>query len=286
MPGEQHENYSLDKIQALYTQRDLVRKREACAVFGDVSYANYGFWPRDGMSVEEACTALTDLVAGELGLDESDRLLECGCGYGASAAHIVQAFRPRLYVGIDATEARVRVAKASMKTIGGASTVSLQVGDATRLAFGSGAFSGVMSIECAFHFNTRAAFFREAARVLEPGGVLALTDIVPSLELDFDAHSREEVHGFLSTDAKHISDANVYDLSTYEEHLRDAGFESFRVYSIKDGVIPGFANHLERVAHASPPEDRDRRLKAVTDLREKLMVGGDYIVVRAVKPKQ
>ena len=124
----------------------------------------------------------------------------------------------------------------------------------------------------------------EAFRVLRPGGILALTDIVPSLDLDASKYSAGQLREFLCADAKHIHHDNIYGIDTYERYLREIGFDPVRIYSIKDKVILQFAEHLERVARNSPAEARQRRLDTAAQFRHPYMTYGDYVVVRAVKP--
>jgi len=273
-------NYSIREMNEHYTHRHELRK----GIFGERPYANYGYWSKEGMSIDEAGDALTDLIARELDVTQDDEILECGCGYGASAIHIATKYKPKKIIGIDVTDIRIQTGKQLVKENDLERRVLIEFGDATHLDFDSESFTKVMAIECAFHFNTRNDFFHEAFRLLKAGGILVMTDIVPSLELNLSDYTFDQVREFLSADAKRYCDENIYSIDTYKRLLTETGFNSVKIYSIKDRVILQFADHLEKVAQTSPPDAKERRLAVAKSFRNEFMFGGDYIVVRAKKP--
>jgi SAM-dependent methyltransferase len=120
----------------------------------------------------ELTRRLADLVAVQPGED----VLDVASGIGTTAI-LLAAERHAAVVGVDLGAAQVAKATARAAAAGMSDRVRFEVGDAERLAFKEHTFDAVIS-ECAFcTFPDKASAAREAARVLQPGGRLGLTDI-------------------------------------------------------------------------------------------------------------
>ena len=263
-----------DLLTAKHEKRKLI--------FGDKPYANYGYWTRAGMPIDEACDALTDLVARAAGVGPGDRVLEVGCGCGAGAVYYTLRYQPASVAGIDVTEVRVEEARAFITSNQLADTIQVGLGDATALAFPDGAFTRVLAVECAFHFNTRRDFFREAARVLTPGGTLALTDVIPRRGADL-AHYRATVHFPAISNGEYDVYDNVYDADAYAAHLRAAGFEDARLDAITDQTMRPFADHLEALARRTGGALGDSGVRLAQRYRDFIAAGAEVVLVGARK---
>ncbi len=266
-------------IAQLLTRRNENRK----LIFGSKPYANYGYWTRPGMTVEEACDALTDLVAEAAQIGPEDRVLEVGCGCAASAVRYTQHCRPASVTGLDATDVRIQEGRAFVTQQGLADKILLEVGDATRLRFAPDSFTKVLAVECAFHFNTRHDFLREAARVLVPGGVLALTDNVVKPGID-PAEYRAAVHFPIGTDGSFDVADNAHDSAVYADRLRGAGFEILRLEVITEPTMGAYAAHLECIALQQSGEVRTMGIRCADLYREYAQRWVDVILVAARKP--
>jgi microcystin synthetase protein McyJ len=267
-----------ESIAKLLTQRHENRK----IIFGDKPYANYGYWTRPDQTIEEACNALTDQVALAAGLGRGDRVLEVGCGGGASAVYYTQRYHPASVIGLDVTEVRIQDAQEYIAANGLADTIQVRLGDATALDFPAEAFIRVLAIECALHFNTRRDFLREAARVLAPGGTLAMTDIIPRRGVD-RAQYLARVHFPANSDGSLDVPENVYDADTYAAYLREAGFTDVRVEAITDRTMRPFADYLEGVARRTEGPRGLTGLHIVQLYRDYLELGVEVVLVAARK---
>ena len=136
-------------------------------------WLNLGLWDGPGSEdeAEEACRRLVRTLASALPAGRR------GGRRGERAWHPGTADRraggPRRLVAVNITEWQLAAGRDRLREAAAAPVV----GDATRLPIAGGAVDGVISVEAAFHFRSRQAFFRECHRVLRPGGVLSISDI-------------------------------------------------------------------------------------------------------------
>ena len=144
------------------------------------------------------------------GFGPGQRILDVGCGVGGSARLLAAECGCRV-TGIDLTEAYHEAAQRLTAEVGLGEGVEFNLGDATVLPFPDGAFDGALLQHCTMNIPGKGRLFRECARVLRPGGVLALHEWVklggePMLlpvrwadtpEIDFIA-PRHEFEGLLA----------------------------------------------------------------------------------------
>jgi SAM-dependent methyltransferase len=115
-----------------------------------------------------------------LGVHRGDRVLDLGCGFGR---HSYQAARlGAQVVAFDASAEEVRNVKdtfGAMAVAGEldaeASRVGSVQGDALRLPFADGSFDRVIASEVLEHIPADETAMAELARVLRPGGTMAVT---------------------------------------------------------------------------------------------------------------
>lgn len=114
-----------------------------------------------------------------LGLRPGDRLLDLGCGAGRHAFEALR--RGATVVAFDHDEAELKdvasmtSAMAGEGQIGPGGSGHCVRGDATRLPYPDGAFDRVIAAEVLEHLPDDQAAIGELARVLRPGGTIAVT---------------------------------------------------------------------------------------------------------------
>jgi ubiquinone/menaquinone biosynthesis C-methylase UbiE len=107
----------------------------------------------------------------ELGLQEGDRVLDAGCGTGRALPALRAAVGPSgVVVGADLTPAMLRAAVRAGRDRDG----RLLLADVAALPLRSESLDAVFAAGLVAHLAHPAQDLRELARVVRPGGVLAL----------------------------------------------------------------------------------------------------------------
>lgn len=120
--------------------------------------------------------AATRELAQLAALPEGARVLDIGCGIGGPARTLAAEFGLNVE-GVDLTEEYVRAAEALTKATRVEPAPAFRVADATKLPFPDGAFDGAFVTHVTMNVPDKGALFKEARRVLKPGGVLAVYEI-------------------------------------------------------------------------------------------------------------
>ncbi len=221
--------------------------------FSPMLWRNLGYWRDHSETLDQAATNMATKLADASGVRPGCDVLDVGCGLGESTFLL----RERLDSGADLSGGRLaglditaqHIAVAAARRTG--DRPEFIVGSATELPFSDESFDRILALECAFHFPDRRKFFAEALRVLRPGGVLGMADVVVARRpaqvrqwlntvVPGWARIRIDRLGFmiLKTPSE-----NLVTLPEYLDQLYVAGLVMPSSEDISDRVFPYFREH-------------------------------------------
>lgn len=246
----------------------MIFASERAEIFGASGFFNVGYWEAGTTGQEAACLALLSRLL-ETVPRGARRVLDVGCGLGAGTREIRRRHAEALVVGINVSPRQLAFC------LHLPANCQFACMDAARLGFAEESFDSILSIEAAFHFRTRQAFLREAARVLRPGGRIALSDI-------------------LLTDASLLGERivppenRVASIEDYSALLAEAGFADVIVEDATGPCWAAFCEERVRVLldRASQGGAEGKAAAALADYFTRLGHAGlgHYVLASATKP--
>jgi MPBQ/MSBQ methyltransferase len=182
-------------------------------LYGESGYFNVGYWVDGQTDLVAACDRMVDEIAASVPRDAAT-IVDAGCGLGRGTRRVADRFPKALVIGANLslwqlTDAQRRGVRAPVAM------------DVTEMAAGNGTADAVLAIESPQHFDTRTEFFAEARRVLRPGGVLSMADMLFT--------TGEAIGSWMLPPENRIEST-----AAYETLLRSAGFTDIVVRDVTE----------------------------------------------------
>jgi len=225
-----HEN----KVERFYSHGTDIRSVQ------ENGYLSFGYWDDNTIDYKAAVKNLLNLVMEKEKPLHGGRILDVACGYGAETFAIYEKLHPDKIIAIDITEAHINCALNTAEKKNLSDRIHFEKMDACALPFEAESFRYIIGIEGPAHFNTREMFLRKGYEVLEPGGVLLLSDII----VDSIAARKNWFCRRLSRYcSKHwfMPEHNWMTISELKSVLEKIGYKNIEIESIGEHVYPGFA---------------------------------------------
>eukprot|EP00753_Platysulcus_tardus_P017528 PLAT6430.1.p1 GENE.PLAT6430.1~~PLAT6430.1.p1 ORF type:complete len:347 (-),score=168.56 PLAT6430.1:100-1113(-) len=212
-------------------------------------WQNVGYWrnvparsqqPDAGLRFVTAARALAELLAEAAQLREGQRLLDVGCGCGDQLLLWDELARPAAVVGVNPAAAQAAVAQRKICAAKRQHTLSvLPLTAAAACAKQQAAsFDRVLSLDAAYHFRSRLAFFHSARRVLRADGRFACTDQCVTAVAARGGWRWLLLRVLAAVSS--IPAANLVTVEEYRRQLRQAGFVDIhmRQLAAEDVYLP------------------------------------------------
>ena len=182
-------------------------------------------------------------LAERMTLEPGMFLLDVGSGIGGPARFFARQYGCSV-VGVDLTPEYVAVAEALTRMVNLTYRVTFRVGSATELPFEDECFDAAALLHVGMKVSDKDTLCAEAARVLKPGGVFAVYDVMRTGEgeLTFPvAWADTSAMSFLA------------DPPTYRQALEAAGFEVVTEADRRDLALDFFRCMTARTAENGAP---------------------------------
>jgi SAM-dependent methyltransferase len=157
------------------------------------TFMNYGLVPADGGvlalppedEADRFCIQLYERVVSPADLT-GRRVLEVGSGRGGGASYLARIHRPARVTGVDFSATAVTWCRRRHAPL---ANLEFLEGDAEALPFSDSTFDAVVNVESSHCYGDVRRFFREACRVLRPGGYFLYADVRPAPAMPELAHA-------------------------------------------------------------------------------------------------
>jgi cyclopropane-fatty-acyl-phospholipid synthase len=219
----------------------------SCALFSrelDSLEGSWGTHPppaeRPLPTLEQAQTAKRELICRKLALQEGERVLDVGCGWGSFVIHAAANHGVRT-VGITLSPAQAELARKHVAEAGLEDRVEIRIADYRDLGAAGEGYDAIASIGMVEHVgaNQIDLYARQLASLLQPGGRLLNHGISRLRHGEAEAGPFSERYVFPDAAPLHVSRVALA--------LERAGIEPLHVEGLREDYAETLSHWIERL---------------------------------------
>ena len=196
---------------------------------------HYGYFKADDESLDTATNNLTLLMAERGSIAAGLAVLDVGCGIGSPACFLAERYRCRV-IGISTSPAGVEQATLRAQRLDLSDRVTFRIADGMDNGMPDASFDRAWILEASHLMPYKDRLLAECARVLRPGGILVLCDIIlrrPLPAAEVLRRSRDFLHLHYA-----FGHAKLETLATYRRFAEQAGLAVVESMDISDRIFP------------------------------------------------
>jgi len=210
--------------------------------YGNKSKAvHFGYYDQQVKSHTDALLNLNKVMAVKSGVKDGDSILDAGCGRGGSSLWLAQNYDVKV-TGITLVPHQVEKAQKAARKSGLDERVSFSEQDYCNTNFKDKSFTLIWACESMCHASEKLNFYKEAFRLLKPGGRLICADYFRT-KRPLPDEGEKLLHEWLDG-------WSIKDLDDSQEHMKNAtesGFGDFVLKDITEFTKPSL-KHLHSMA--------------------------------------
>ena len=187
--------------------------------------------------------AATQYVIGMMELPRGATVLDVGSGLGGVARYLAAECGCRA-TGIDLTAEYVRVGKMLTERTGLSDKVDLHIGSALDLPWAEATFDAAVTFHVAMNIADRPRLYAEVARVIRPGGMFAIYDVMKGTK---------EGMLFPLPWARTAATSFLVTPNAMRKLLEEAGFEIVHEEDRREIALEHHRNRLAKLSAADGP---------------------------------
>lgn len=228
------------------------------SLLGDQSqlpWSNLGYWREGQQDYVAACQTLADHLAEMVGLNSKDKLLDLGCGQGASLLHWQQHYQVQYLAGVElqpACVANIQQHLPDLNAIYPASFLRLK-----DMHF-SQHFDVVLCLDAAYHSSV-PELLDQVRSVLNTNARIGFHHLILSEKWNNLNALQKRKYQFLLKSA----DVNLKNLMLKNElyHcLENFEFKNIQIEDLSEAVFSGFADYVNQNLNSKKLKQKGKRL--------------------------